>query len=166
MADAHTTITGVPELAATLAKLQADMRAGVARRAVGAAATVVRNAARSNIDGRGLVATGTMRRNVVYKYERSAPIDAPSANVGVRHGRGLIRRDRINTQLVLRANGRIAKVYVDDPYYWRFHEFGTKKMPARPFLGPALEQSRQQAIDAMAKLLHKAVIKQEGLAAT
>lgn len=25
----------------------------------------------------------------------------------------------------------------NDPYYWRFHEFGTRKLTARPFLRPA-----------------------------
>ena len=36
-----------------------------------------------------------------------------------------------------------------DAWYWRFIEFGTIKMAARPFLRPALEVKRQEAIDAI-----------------
>lgn len=36
-----------------------------------------------------------------------------------------------------------------DTYYWRFLEFGTSKMAARPFLEPALNQSKNAAIEAV-----------------
>lgn len=34
-----------------------------------------------------------------------------------------------------------------DPFYWRFVEFGTKKMAARPFMGPAFDAHAQGAIN-------------------
>lgn len=34
----------------------------------------------------------------------------------------------------------------DDPFYWRFLEFGTAKMKARPFLSPAAESKGNEAI--------------------
>lgn len=36
-----------------------------------------------------------------------------------------------------------------DTYYWRFHEFGTSKMQARPFLRPALAGNIEKATDAI-----------------
>lgn len=33
----------------------------------------------------------------------------------------------------------------NDPYYWRFVEFGTSKMPAQPFLQPAFSAKKEQA---------------------
>jgi len=39
-----------------------------------------------------------------------------------------------------------SKKYPYDPYYARWVEFGTVKMPARPFLAPALEQNRASVI--------------------
>ena len=36
-----------------------------------------------------------------------------------------------------------------DAWYWRFVEFGTRKMRARPFLRPALEAKRREAVQAM-----------------
>ena len=34
----------------------------------------------------------------------------------------------------------------NDPFYWRFQEFGTTKMKARPFLSPAAESKGNEAI--------------------
>ena len=31
-----------------------------------------------------------------------------------------------------------------DPFYWRFVEFGTSKMPAKPFMRPAFEQAKEK----------------------
>lgn len=35
----------------------------------------------------------------------------------------------------------------NDPFYWQFLEFGTKKMRARPFLRPAARRKSQEAIN-------------------
>ncbi|URJ84950.1 HK97 gp10 family phage protein [Pasteurella multocida] len=48
-----------------------------------------------------------------------------------------------------------------DPFYWRFVEFGTSKMPAQPFLRPAFEQTKRQATKEIIETLHKEII-QEG----
>lgn len=154
-------IEGVDALVAKFGELRDDMRNKTGKRAIGAAATVVRNQARTNIDAAGLVKTGTMKRNTVFKYERKAPEGTFAANVGVRHGRGLLKKDKVQTKLVFKQNGRIVKKYVDDPFYWRFHEKGTAKMAATPFLEPALKASQQEAVDAMSRVLDKAIIKQE-----
>lgn len=39
------------------------------------------------------------------------------------------------------------------PFYWRFVEFGTSKMAARPFLRPAYEAKKMEAIEAMKKYM-------------
>ena len=36
-----------------------------------------------------------------------------------------------------------------DAWYWRFLEFGTRKMRAHPFMRPALEAKRREAVDAI-----------------
>lgn len=35
----------------------------------------------------------------------------------------------------------------NDPFYWRFVEFGTSKMPAKPFLRPAFEARKTEAVN-------------------
>lgn len=37
----------------------------------------------------------------------------------------------------------------DNVFYWRFLEFGTEKMAARPFMRPALESNVERATDAI-----------------
>jgi HK97 gp10 family phage protein len=37
----------------------------------------------------------------------------------------------------------------DDPFYWRWVEFGTSKMPARPFLRPAFATTKTEQLERM-----------------
>lgn len=41
--------------------------------------------------------------------------------------------------------------------YWRLLEFGTRKMPAQPFMRPALESNQQEAIQEFMKQADKAI---------
>ncbi len=36
---------------------------------------------------------------------------------------------------------------ISEIFYMKFHEFGTSKMKARPFLGPAYEKNRNKAVE-------------------
>lgn len=45
-------------------------------------------------------------------------------------------------------------------YYWRFLEFGTSKMPARPFMRSALKDKSQEAIAVAAETLRSGVAKE------
>jgi HK97 gp10 family phage protein len=53
-------------------------------------------------------------------------------------------------------SGRIGLVALGGPtgpsYYWRFVEYGTKYVPARPFFRPAVESEREGFIDRMRKI--------------
>ncbi|PNL88263.1 hypothetical protein A6J76_007395 [Aggregatibacter aphrophilus] len=49
-----------------------------------------------------------------------------------------------------------------DPFYWRFVEFGTSKMPAKPFMRPAFEQSKQQAAQTIINTLRDEIIAEAG----
>lgn len=40
-----------------------------------------------------------------------------------------------------------------DAYYWRFVEFGTSKMAARPFMRPAFEAKKEGAVEAIKQRL-------------
>ena len=40
-------------------------------------------------------------------------------------------------------------------FYGLYHEFGTTKMRARPFIAPALEEKRSEIFDAMASVLRE-----------
>ncbi len=46
-------------------------------------------------------------------------------------------------------------------FYGLFHEFGTVKMPAHPFMGPALEEDGRKVVDAIADVLRKELAKRQ-----
>jgi len=52
-----------------------------------------------------------------------------------------------------------AKKNPSTPFYFRMHEFGTKSLPARPFMGPALEGNAQDVLDTVADELAKRIFR-------
>jgi HK97 gp10 family phage protein len=58
----------------------------------------------------------------------------------------------------LRAAGEKGKMR--DAFYWRFLEFGTVKMAARPFMRPAFDVSSQQALSLITNKLAAEVEKE------
>lgn len=56
----------------------------------------------------------------------------------------------------IQASGEAVAVSVP---YARFQEFGTSKMSANPFLGPALEQEQEAAVDDIAEAIRLSIIR-------
>lgn len=52
-----------------------------------------------------------------------------------------------------------------DPFYWRFVEFGTAKMAARPFLRPAFEATKIEAAERIKDALREGIEKEAARAA-
>jgi HK97 gp10 family phage protein len=90
---------------------------------------------------------GTVRRNIRARPVR--PFAGRDATVIV-----AVRRVSRKAQVAFKtgqfAKGRRVRGAdnPNDPFYWRFLEFGTSKMTARPFLRPAFVARRDQALDA------------------
>lgn len=126
----------------TIKRLSPTMRRGMLRKALRAGARLVqRTAASPGVvpilakpvykHGKLVRRPGTLQRNILIRRSRDAEQEGDvGVFVNVRPARGALRG----------ANSP------DDPFYWRFVHFGTKKMKARPFLtigsrelqGPAL----------------------------
>lgn len=152
---AETAILGIGELRESFAKLKSGMETRIARAMVVSAGGVLKKRAKANMRAQGLVLTGSMVKNVVIKRETGTPKGIAQYHLGVRHGRAKSKAQKATGRLAVNTTGRIVKRYADDPYYWKFHEFGTKRKPKSPSLGPALEQGREEAIAAMATRLQK-----------
>lgn len=152
---AKSEILGIGELSQSFQALKTGMEARVARLMVASGGSVLRSKARGIAQAKGLRKTGALIKNIVIKREPQVPAGTAQYNLGVRHGRNLTKKQKTNSKLAINKTGRIVKRYEDDPYYWRFPEFGTKKQQAAPFLQPALEQGKEEAIDAMAERLDK-----------
>lgn len=47
-----------------------------------------------------------------------------------------------------------------DTYYWRFPEFGTRYIPAQPFLRPAIDENKEAAVDKFTEVMKKQIDKE------
>ena len=86
--------------------------------------------------------TGVLKRDIIAQRWRR-PVDRMAATVVVRV-RSLKARARARIQKRNLAKGR--SLHHGDPFYWRFVEFGTSKMSARPFLRPAFDTKKLDAV--------------------
>jgi len=147
---ADTKIAGVDEALKRLESLKGAAGKRAARRALRRGANVVLKAARdgaarlddpatSNSIVKNLVVRGGGSRN-----ERRA--GGVMMRVGVRGGaRDMSKYGEVKGQGKGNPGG--------DTFYWRFLEFGTQKMAARPFMRRALENNTLSATDAFADAL-------------
>ena len=139
MADSKN-LTGFKELAKALKELGPRVGRKHLRGAASKGATLIRNEARVLAPKD----TGEMARDIMVKRERSAGDHIASYSVFVRSGKKS------------RLAGRKRDMNRDS-YYWRFLEFGTRKMPAQPFLRPAFETRKEGAVDAVGAELDKRI---------
>lgn len=146
-------ITGLSELLSAMKHLDARTQKKIAPKMVSAAARIVRTEAKAIASSKGLRKTGDMIRNIALKRERNAPSGTTQYNVGVRHGRSAGKK--VIKYVEKSKRGKIVLRRRNDPFYYRFLEFGTKYIRANPFLRPALENKRNEAIRAMETALEK-----------
>lgn len=151
---AEVKIEGFKELADKLRAMVPTMRKKVLRNALAAGGRLVRNEAKRKapvLSGRMNAPyrkPGTVRDAIRVRTSKEA---RKAGDVGVfinvLPAKGA-KFKTVTTNLVFlkvrnrvqtRASQRGAKSR-NDPYYWRFLEFGTKKMQARPFLQPATQR--------------------------
>lgn len=94
--------------------------------------------------------------NVIKKEVKArAPVgtEPPNAKFGT-------LKDNIKTTAIKKTRfaGEVA-VHTGKAYWAMFVEFGTVKMPARPFIGPAFDAVKKNAIDKFVKTLGRGVEK-------
>ncbi|RJF99017.1 HK97-gp10 family putative phage morphogenesis protein [Noviherbaspirillum saxi] len=174
-------------LTAAFKELHEDLHRRTARRMVGAGAKVIREEAKRIAAGAGLRRTGALLNNIVMKRERT-PEGIEQYNLGVRHGRALGKKaekklvvgvnGRVQTRyvndpwywVILEVG---AKPHVIEPrkgsklLAWTQIPQPTKfarkvKHPgteATPFLAPALENKREEALAVMVQRLEAAIKK-------
>lgn len=137
MSDFDIQIDGLQELLAKMKSLPVNLARNGLRAAVNAGAEVIRKDAVSRVP----VLTGRLKK-AIYKKQ--------------------IRELSNNVQQTFFVGARSGKKYKKankDAYYWRFLEFGTSKMPAKPFLRPAFDAKKRQAVDAIGRKLKERIDK-------
>jgi|SRR6188474_2072032 len=129
-------ITGVEELVGKLRGLTYDLRYKGGRAAMRSASDVIVNAAKANalrIDDPKTA--NSISKNIVGRWNKN--LFKLSGNLGFRVG--VLGGAKSRKENQSNPGG--------DTYYWRFIEFGTSKVPAKPFIRPALEQNLGNATD-------------------
>lgn len=142
-------VNGIPELKAALAGLVPKLRRQALRNALAAGARVVRDEAR--------------RRAPVLQPTLRAPYRKPGTvrkAVTVRTSKVARRAGDVGVFVNVRPakSGQRGAKNPNDPFYWRFLEFGTKKMAARPFL-QAGARKLSEALDAFKKAIGPQIAK-------
>lgn len=140
MADVSMQVFGLDELSKKLKEMPIKLAKNGLRAAVNAGAEVIRKDAVARVP----VLTGRLKK-AIYKKQ--------------------IREQSNNVQQTFFVGARNGKKYRKankDAYYWRFLEFGTSKMAAKPFLRPAFDTKKTQAVDAIAKKLKERIEKYAG----
>jgi len=139
-----TRVEGLDKLHKALAELPRELQKGPLRAAVSAAAKVVQDQAIVNAPED----SGTLKRAIYRTRSKEASSSVQeSFIVGVRQGKKFqSKRLRSGRQTANR-----------DAFYWRFLEFGTVHQAARPFLRPAFDEKRLQAIEAMRTRLARGI---------
>lgn len=122
-------VSGLRELGKALKKLDREVSTRIARRATGRAATPIREQAETNIVSSPSVVTGELRDNVIVK--RVTDTDLTSEHI-----------------VTVRKRKAPHGVFV---------EFGTVKMPAEPFLGPAFDSRGSDALRTMTDTLRDGI---------
>ena len=133
-------ISGGVELTRALEALNEKVKKKILRSAVVAGAAVVKKRAKQIAKSKGIEDTGATIRNIAGKVEKQRSDTYAQINIGVRHGKP--KKGAKNQ---------------DDPWYWWQHEFGNSKMAARPFIRPAFEESKEEAIEVMTAKLRKGI---------
>lgn len=142
MADAMN-LTGFKELAKALRELGPRVAKNTLRRSVAAGATIIKTEARA----RAPKDTGEMAKDIMVKRERDTRGEmAATYSVFVRSG----KKSR------LAGKGRNVQ---KDSYYWKFVEFGTSKMAAKPFLRPSFESKKEEAVKVIGEKLDEGIQK-------
>lgn len=134
-------IEGLDILARKLERLPKNLRNRQAGKALRAGGKLIRDRAKATapVDTTGTRPGGTIKKNVAMRTSTGRRA-GPQADVVVRIG---VLSDR---------SGRNS---FTDAFYWRFHEFGTSKMPARPFIRPAFESLKFTAFNKIIVVLKK-----------
>lgn len=155
-------VKGLSQIARAMRELPNRVDRKVLNDGLAIAATMVRDEARtlapelSSEDPR-------WRRGTLKRAIRIAKIPARRAQMSAEV---IVRVRRLSGRQIaafkkrMRKQGRphvAARLNPLDPFYWIFQEFGTARHAAKPFLRPAFEAKKQQAVDAAIKFFRERV---------
>lgn len=134
-------VDGLAELGEALKQFPEKLGQKYLRKATFAAANVIKEDAIA----RAPVRSGQLQEHIAVFRRPDDPSTAHYA-IGVR-GIKLNRKLKKIASKLRKIAGVKHLDIAGDVYYWRFLEFGTSKMAARPFMRPAFEAQKENALE-------------------
>lgn len=158
-------VEGLSELGIRMKSLSEKMNNNIARAATGAAASVIRKRAQSLVP----VDTGALKKGIIVKRLRPSETPFTSEHIVTVSTREMKKYVEKSRHARVELQGPIAPVTVNgktyrakkliglkenyeslgDFYYAHFIEYGTVKLAAKPFMRPAYDGGKEQAVEAM-----------------
>jgi HK97 gp10 family phage protein len=133
-------VEGLQALGEAMRELSRDVALRVSRQATGAAAQVIKRRAKSNIRSSPSVDTGSLLDAVIVKKIPNSQTRLTSEHIVTVRGKS-------------RRGGRKTKTKQAIAPHARFIEFGTTNAPAEPFLRPAFDAGKEEAMQKMVERL-------------
>lgn len=155
-------IEGFPELLSKLESIQYDMKRKGGRFALRKAAQVIRDSARQKISVHNDPTTPEdIAKNIVERW--NGRLFKRTGDLGFRVGVLGGARNYVKTKRNVRDGVAGKQYHVDgdkgnpggDTYYWKYLEFGTSKMVAKPFMRPAMAQNMQKCVSVFVEQYNK-----------
>ncbi|MES2218359.1 MAG: HK97-gp10 family putative phage morphogenesis protein [Pseudomonadota bacterium] len=140
-------VEGLKELADALRTFSDKLAKKALRSAVNAGATVIKKEMVANAP----VLSGALKANIYQRQIREeSNAQQQTYFVGVRNGKAKYANTAKN-----RRAGLAGKEYKNGgkTFYWKFLEFGTSTIVARPFVRPAFEEQKEAAVEAIKEKL-------------
>lgn len=132
-------VDGLKELGEAMRALSSKVSTSISGRAVGAAARMVREKAKRNIQTSPSIDTGALLKAVIVKKIPKSKTPLTAEYIVTVRGRG-------------KKNKKTGEVSASAPH-GNLVEFGTVRMPAEPYLRPALEKNYREATEIIKKRL-------------
>lgn len=148
-------ITGLDTFLGKLESLKYETKKKGGRSALRKAAQLVRDAARQNaqtVDDPST--TENIAKNIVERW--NGRLNKQTGDLGFRIGVLGGARD-YSAYGEIKTGKKSSQNPGGDTFYWRFLEFGTEKLAARPFMRPALASNVSTATDAFVTEYEKAI---------
>ncbi len=125
-------IKGLKELSQKMKQLPKELRGKTLNFAVRKGATIIRDEAANRAPER----TGVLKRSIVIRKRKVLNASNEAAQA-----------------VLVKKNAKSG----GDPFYWRFVEFGTKNMAARPFMRRAFESLKFAVVEEIKSQLAKKI---------
>ncbi|GAB7128039.1 hypothetical protein JCM19000A_25460 [Silvimonas sp. JCM 19000] len=152
--------TGLRELGLAIQKLNRKTQTTIARSALAAGGRVFAKEMRTRVPmleaDTAQRKRGTVKKNIRVRVLRPVKAGELQAVIGVRR----ISKDQ--AKLWRATSGQRGAANPDDPFYWYFVEFGTRKMAARPFVRPSYEAAKSEAAERTKDQLRKRITQEAG----